>query len=349
MKFINLPQKLKDQWYVENGRCLVSEDDLDRWVFQKACAGASSVPAAEEIRDLYFPVLDHGFVALVDYMGGDAAIARAARTSYGSGNISIRDDRHLIRYLYNHLHTSPFEMCEVKLHVKLPIFVARQWIRHRTYNVNELSGRYSIMPLQMYTPDSHVVRAQSKSNKQGRGEEMDAKDVEAYLRSLESDRVLSSQTYVQSIRSGVARELSRIDLPLSLYTEWYCKVDLHNLMHFLALRCDSHAQWEIQQYAKLIAGMVKRIAPGALEAWIDYRFNSTRLSRLDMILLQKRLAGQEPVKEDALALGMTNREWDEFQSKLAYKGEAPDFTLNLEDGKSPEYFFAEGKKYVPEI
>jgi thymidylate synthase (FAD) len=205
-----------------------------------------TVQAAEELLGLYFPVLDHGFVSLVDYMGGDGAIEQAARVAYGQGTRQTTQTRGLIRYLYRHAHTSPLEMTEVKLHCAMPIFVARQWIRHRTANVNEMSGRYSLMPMQFYTPPSAQLRPQSKTNKQGR----EAEAVDEGLRDIafqkwKEQRQDAVANYEWLTQNDFARELARIDLPLSTYTQWYWKIDLHNLLHFLTLRVDAHAQWEI--------------------------------------------------------------------------------------------------------
>ncbi len=280
-------------------------------------------PAAEEILGGYFPVLDHGFVALVDYMGGDEAVERAARVSYGHGTRKVSRTRGLLRYLRRHLHTTPSEMVEFKFHCAMPIFVARQWIRHRTASVNEYSGRYSLMPLVFYEPQGDHFALQSAANKQGRAAQtalpgLEAKDraAQTALPGLEEAGVRpSSELYEEAVRrwgetrdqasadyrwlvgEDVARELARIDLPLSTYTQWYWKIDLHNLLHFLTLRVDPHAQWEIQEFGRVMAAMVRRVAPLSYEAWIDYQVAGERLSRGEMAALSKLVA----VEEDGIA------------------------------------------------
>ena len=303
-------------------------------------------PSADRILGLYFPVLDHGFVALKDYCGSDAAIAQAARCSYGAGTRAISDDRNLIRYLVSHKHTSPLEQCELKFHMKLPIMVARQMIRHRTASVNEISGRYSIMPLQFYTPEIQDIKNQSKFNKQGRDDAVDTKIAVDFTINLDKGREVIKEGYVSALKCDIARELARIDLPLSTFTEWYWKMDLNNLMHLLSLRCDGHAQWEIRQYANLIAGITKYVAPSAYEAWIDYAYSAVSFSRQERILLNSQ---EKPTQEKALELGMSKREWNEFLEKIHYDGSIPDFNLDISKAKSPEFFRKEAEKYVPEI
>jgi thymidylate synthase (FAD) len=228
-------------------------------------------PAAEEIVGLYFPVLDHGFVSLVDYMGTDECIERAARVSYGYGTRKQSLTRGLLRYLRRHKHTTPSEMVELKFHCCMPIFIARQWIRHRTASVNEYSGRYSLIPMLFYTPDAAQLQTQSKRNNQGRSGQQVADDVHAEaVRRWNDIRRASTEAYEWMTGGEVARELARIDLPLSTYTQWYWKIDLHNLLHFLTLRVDAHAQWEIQEFGRVMAGMLKRVAPLKYEDWIDY-------------------------------------------------------------------------------
>jgi len=369
MRLEDLPESLQDQirsLFGVGGHCgcdgaldfgcpLCSDKQLEKWLVERAleapCVEVIGSPSVSELKGMYFPILDHGFVSLVDVMGDDAAIAQAARVSYGAGNRNVRDNQSLIRYLYSHRHTSPLEMVELKFHCKMPIFVARQWIRHRTANVNEMSGRYSIMPLQMYTPDKSVIRAQSIKNKQGRDEELDASQVLEYLSHLEHDRIHSKETYVTALKSDIARELCRIDLPLSLYTEWYWKIDLHNLLHYLSLRCDGHAQWEIQQYANVMAGMVKAVAPAAYGAWIDYRYCAVTLSRMDRLLLDdSNQSGDSPTLQKALDLGMTKREWEEFQKKMTWDPDCvPNHELNPLKAKSAEYFLERAREYVPNI
>ncbi|MGH7481230.1 MAG: FAD-dependent thymidylate synthase, partial [Longimicrobiales bacterium] len=243
--------------------------------------------AAEEILGGYFPVLDHGFVALVDYMGTDDSIERAARVSYGYGTRRSSRTRGLIRYLRRHRHTTPSEMVELKFHCAMPMFVARQWIRHRTANVNEYSGRYSLMPLLFYTPDPEHFALQSPLNNQGRrGDAAERELFEAALARWQRLREDAADSYGWLVGHDVARELARIDLPLSTYTQWYWKIDLHNLLHFLTLRVDAHAQWEIRAFAEVIAGIVRRVAPLSYEAWIDYDVAGARVSRGELDALR---------------------------------------------------------------
>ena len=294
-------------------------------------------PGAEEILGLYFPVLDHGFVALVDYMGTDEDIERAARVSYGFGTRQRSQTRGLLRYLRRHRHTTPSEMVELKFHCCMPIFVARQWIRHRTANVNEMSGRYSLMPMLFYTPPDEQLQAQSAHNHQGRtGQPVPAGLRDEAKQRWQDSRAAAMSNYQWLTSHEVARELARIDLPLSTYTQWYWKIDLHNLLHFLTLRVDSHAQWEIQQYGQLMAGMLKRVAPLSYEAWIDYDLCGARLSRMEMGALRALLRTSEDGiegqrkslgREALAALGLSSREVDEFLSALRCS-EVPDFELD---------------------
>jgi thymidylate synthase (FAD) len=313
-------------------------------------------PGAEEILGRYFPVLDHGFVALVDYMGSDEDITRAARVSYGFGTRKRSQTRGLVRYLRRHKHTTPSEMVEVKFHCSMPIFVARQWIRHRTANVNEMSGRYSLLPMLFYQPPVEQLLAQSAGNHQGRaGAPLDASlRGEAYRRwqELRSDAVA---TYEWLNAHDVAREIARIDLPLSTYTQWYWKIDLHNLLHFLTLRVDTHAQWEIQQYGRVMAGMLKRVAPLSYEAWIDYDLCGARLSRMELDVLRAmvRPAGDgiaaEPgtlSRAEMEAKGLSGRESDELLAALACT-EVPDFELDLARAKTAAFFEAKAAAAVP--
>ena len=251
-------------------------------------------PAAEEILEKEYPCLNAGFVRLIDYMGGDESIVQAARVSYGKGTKTVNEDRGLIRYLMRHLHTTPFEMVELKFHVKLPIFVARQWIRHRTANVNEYSGRYSVMKDEFYVPEHQAIHFQNLRNKQGRREE----DVPSELRQKVLEILTSSQEklygeYEQMLESDIARELARINLPLSLYTEWYWKIDLHNLFHFLRLRIDPHAQYEIRVYGEAVAEITKKVAPMAWEAFEDYRVHAIGLSRLEQEVIERLAAAAD--------------------------------------------------------
>lgn len=314
-------------------------------------------PAAEEILGRYFPVLDHGFVALVDYMGTDECIERAARVSYGFGTRKRSQTRGLLRYLRRHLHTTPSEMVELKFHCCMPMFVARQWIRHRTANVNEYSGRYSLMPMLFYTPGPEQLQTQSRSNNQGRsGEAVSAEHYAEVVRRWEAVRAAARSSYEWMTGEDIARELARIDLPLSTYTQWYWKIDLHNLLHFLKLRVDSHAQWEIQQFGRVMAGMLKRVAPLSYEAWIDYDVCGTRLSRMELDALRRLLSVQDGTvrasSEAALdtaalgELGLGAREIQELLGKLQ-PATVPDFELDVSQALGPEDFEARFSEAVP--
>ena len=282
-------------------------------------------PVAEGIEAWMYsavPVLDHGFVRVVDYMGDDAAIVQAARVSYGAGTRRARDDRGLIRYLMRHWHSTPFEMCEIKLHVKLPIFVARQWIRHRTANVNEYSARYSILDREFYIPAPEHLAAQSSSNRQGRGEVLQGEEAERVLRMLREDSTRSYDHYEWMLnegerdegRAGLARELARMNLTANVYTQWYWKIDLHNLFHFLRLRADPHAQYEIRVYADAMCEIAKAWVPAAYEAFEEYRLGSVQFSASAMGCLRRMLAGEAVTQETS---GMSAGEWREFQAALA--------------------------------
>lgn len=258
-------------------------------------------------------VLDHGFIRVIDYMGDDSAIVQAARVSYGAGTKHVQNDEGLIRYLMRHWHSTPFEMCEIKLHVKLPIFVARQWIRHRTANVNEYSARYSIMDREFYIPEPAQLAAQSTVNNQGRGEVLSGDEAARVLEMLKSDAARSYDHYEamlsQEGQQGLARELARMNLPANIYTQWYWKTDLHNLFHFLRLRADEHAQYEIRVYAEAIAACVKDWVPIAFSAFEDYRMGGVTLSAKAIAVLKRRLAGEMVSQE---ASGMSKGEWREF-------------------------------------
>ena len=274
--------------------------------------------ALEELLLNPIPVLDHGFIRVVDYMGDDAAIVQAARVSYGAGTKTARDDAGLIRYLMRHWHSTPFEMCEIKLHVKLPIFVARQWIRHRTANVNEYSARYSILDREFYTPAPEHLAAQSRVNNQGRGEVLEGEEAARVLDMLRMGAGRSFDDYEamlsQEGQQGLARELARMTLPASIYTQWYWKVDLHNLFHFLRLRADPHAQYEIRAYAEAICGLVEQWVPAAFAAFTDYRLNAVSFSAQGMDCLRRKLAGQLVTQETS---GMSKGEWREFEAALS--------------------------------
>ncbi len=260
------------------------------------------------------PVLDHGFIRVVDYMGDDAAIVQAARVSYGQGTKTARDDEGLIRYLMRHWHSTPFEMCELKLHVKLPVFVARQWIRHRTANVNEYSARYSILDREFYTPAPDHLAAQSTANNQGRGETLSGPEADRVLRLLTSGADAAFDAYETMLstehQSGLARELARMTLPMSTYTQWYWKIDLHNLFHFLRLRADPHAQYEIRVYADAICDVVRDWVPHAFAAFEDYRLNAVTFSGRGMIVLRRMLAGESVTQKGS---GMSMGEWRDFE------------------------------------
>ncbi len=261
------------------------------------------------------PVLDHGFVRVIDYMGDDAAICQAARVSYGKGTKSVQNDEGLIRYLMRHWHSTPFEMCEIKLHVKLPVFVARQWIRHRTANVNEYSARYSILDREFYIPAPDALNAQSVVNNQGRGALLEGEEAARVLEILKTDANRAYDNYETMIsedgQAGLARELARMNLPTNIYTQWYWKVDLHNLFHFLRLRADAHAQYEIRVYADAIAAMIADWVPAAYSAFEDYRMGGAQLSAKGLDCLRRMLKGETVTQETS---GMSKGEWREFES-----------------------------------
>lgn len=264
-----------------------------------------------------YDVLDHGFIRVVDYMGDDAAICQAARVSYGRGTKSVQNDAGLIRYLMRHWHSTPFEMCEIKLHVKLPVFVARQWIRHRTANVNEYSARYSILDREFYIPEPDKLAAQSVVNHQGRGDALQGEEAARVLEILKTDSNRAYDNYEAMIsnddQQGLARELARMNLPANIYTQWYWKVDLHNLFHFLRLRADMHAQYEIRVYADAICKVVADWVPAAYSAFEDYRMGGENMSGKAMECIRMMLKGQEVTQE---ASGMSKGEWREFQAQL---------------------------------
>jgi thymidylate synthase (FAD) len=262
--------------------------------------------------------LDKGFVRLIDVMGDDAAIVQAARVSYGSGTKKVLEDRGLIRYLLRHAHTTPFEMVEFKFHVKLPIFVARQWIRHRTANVNEYSGRYSEMKDEFYTPNPNDIRPQSVLNKQGRSEETLPEGMaDQAANAFKAGQDEAYAQYQEFLEQGIAREIARINLPVSNYTEWYWKIDLHNLFHFLRLRIDSHAQYEIRVFAEAIAELVKPFVPHAWEAFEDYVLNAHRMTAPELKVMKHLLGSMEFPSDETLAeLGLKGREAVEFKDKM---------------------------------
>ena len=285
----------------------------------------ATVLALEEILYEPLPALDHGFVRVVDYMGDDAAVVQAARVSYGRGTKRASDDQGLINYLMRHRHTTPFEMCEIKYHVKLPIFVARQWIRHRTANVNEYSARYSILDNEFYLPASEHLAAQTTTNGQGRDELLQAGEAEQVLNLLREDAERAYRGYAGLVnqdasgapidpdRPGLARELARINLTLGFYTQWYWKTDLHNLLHFLSLRADPHAQYEIRAYAEIMLETVKRWVPMTYEAFLEYRMNAATISAKGLAIIRRLIAGEPVTPADS---GLSAREWRELMAVL---------------------------------
>ena len=285
----------------------------------------ATVPALEAILYEQIPVLDHGFIRVIDYMGDDAAIVQAARVSYGKGTKKISEDAGLIRYLMRHWHSTPFEMCEIKFHVKLPMFVARQWIRHRTANVNEYSARYSILDREFYVPAPEHLAAQSKSNRQGRADVLEGEEAACALQWLKEDAERCYDHYqamlnedpagnvLDADKKGLARELARMNLPVSAYTQWYWKTDLHNLFHFLRLRADAHAQYEIRAYADAMIDVAKKWVPIAAEAFEDYRLGAAQLSATGIDIVRRMLKGENVTQENS---GLSKREWAELMETL---------------------------------
>lgn len=268
------------------------------------------VETAEALLDQELPVLNKGFVRLVDYLGGDQRVVQAARVSYGAGTKSYRQDRGLIHYLLSHDHTSPFEQVQLTFHVKMPIFVARQWVRHRTARLNEISGRYSVMKDEFYVPDAEMMRLQSKDNKQARSDEgLPTEAAEAMVAEMAADQNDIYAHYQAMIDQGLAREIARCNLPLSLYTEWYWQIDLHNLFHFLRLRMDAHAQYEIRCYAERLAECARAVAPLSWEAFAEHHLNAVRFGEAELAALGRVMAGQDP--------GLEGMALTTFQAKLA--------------------------------
>ncbi len=279
--------------------------------------GHSVVEAAEQLLDKEIPVLDKGFVRLVDYMGSDDRIVQSARVSYGAGTKSFREDKGLIDYLMRNRHTSPFEQVILTFHTKMPIFVARQWVRHRTARLNEISGRYSIMEDEFYVPDPEHIAVQSEDNKQGRSSEPVESDVaEAFQTALRAEQDQAYKAYLERVDAGVARELARVNLPISLYTQWYWQIDLHNLFHFLSLRIDPHAQYEIRAYAEVMLDCARAVAPIATAAFEQHMVGSVSFSRKEYEALQAVLAGQA-VEEVSSGLGIKGRALDRLKAKLS--------------------------------
>jgi thymidylate synthase (FAD) len=304
-------------------------DEQNRELEEARTASAQTrrptAPALEEILFEAIPVLDHGFIRVVDYMGDDAAIVQAARVSYGAGTKQVREDEGLIRYLLRHRHTTPFEMCEIKFHVKLPMFVARQWIRHRTANVNEYSARYSLLDREFYVPAPEHLAAQSVANRQGRGDILEGPEAARALRWLKDDAGQAFDHYEAMLNEdpnapghdpeaqGLARELGRMILPLSTYTQWYWKTDLHNLLHFLSLRADTHAQYEIRVYADAMLKVVEKWVPAVFKAFSDYRLGGYELSAPGLTIIKRMLAGEAVEQKGS---GLSPREWRELMAVL---------------------------------
>jgi thymidylate synthase (FAD) len=282
-------------------------------------------PELEKVLYEAIPVLDHGFIRVIDYMGDDSSIVQSARVSYGKGTKKISTDEGLIRYLMRHWHSTPFEMCEIKYHVKLPIFIARQWIRHRTANVNEYSARYSILDKEFYIPAKEQLSAQATNNRQGRGDLITGQQADEVLKILKDDAVRTYDNYEKMLnerfdgtiidekRSGLARELARMNLTLNSYTQWYWKTDLLNLMNFLFLRGDSHAQYEIRVYAETMLDTVKKWVPITHSAFLDYRVGAAHLSSKGLKVIKSMIAGKKVSQEKS---GLSKREWDELMNVL---------------------------------
>lgn len=273
----------------------------------------TTVKEIDEILYEEHKVLDHGFIRVVDYMGSDSSIVQAARVSYGKGTKQISQDEALIKYLMRHHHTTPFEMCEIKFHVKLPIFVARQWIRHRTANVNEYSARYSILDNEFYIPKPEQIAKQSDNNKQGSGEAFDPDTSKEIIDSLTNDSNLVYSHYEKFIEQGLAREIARTNLTLNYYTQFYWKIDLHNLLHFLKLRADKHAQYEIRVYAEVMLDIIKKWVPLAYNAFVEYCLESACISRTGLEIIRKLIKGENVTREES---NIGKREWDELMSIL---------------------------------
>ena len=284
-------------------------------------------PELEKILYEALPVLDHGFVRVVDYMGDDSSIVQSARVSYGKGTKKVSTDEGLIKYLMRHWHSTPFEMCEIKYHVKLPIFIARQWIRHRTANVNEYSARYSILDKEFYIPSKDQLSAQSTSNRQGRGDLITGEQADEVLKILKDDATRTYNNYenmlnerydgtkIDESKIGLARELARMNLTLNSYTQWYWKTDLLNLLNFLFLRADSHAQYEIRVYAETMLDTVKKWVPITHAAFLDYRVGAVHISAKGKKLIQKMIKNEKVDIEDS---GLSKREWNELMESLGF-------------------------------
>ena len=297
------------------------EQEIKEQQNQETSTKRVTAPNLEKILYEAIPILDHGFIRVVDYMGNDTSIVQAARVSYGKGTKKVSTDSGLIKYLMRHWHSTPFEMCEIKYHVKLPIFIARQWIRHRTANVNEYSARYSILDKEFYLPSKEHLAAQSQSNRQGRGEVLEGDQAKKVLNLLKQDAEQTYENYETMLNErydgsvidkknvGLARELARMNLTLNTYTQWYWKTDLLNLMNFLRLRADHHAQYEIRTYADAMLDTLKKWVPITYEAFMDYRVGGTEVSAKGKILIQKLIKGEKITLEKS---GLSKREWNEL-------------------------------------
>ena len=297
------------------------EQEIKEQQSQETSTKRVTAPNLEKILYEAIPILDHGFIRVVDYMGNDTSIVQAARVSYGKGTKKVSTDAGLIKYLMRHWHSTPFEMCEIKYHVKLPIFIARQWIRHRTANVNEYSARYSILDKEFYLPKTENLAAQSQSNRQGRGDVLQGEQAKKVLELLKNDAEQTYNNYEMMLNErydgsvidkkeiGLARELARMNLTLNTYTQWYWKTDLLNLMNFLRLRADHHAQYEIRTYAEAMLDTLKKWVPITYEAFMDYRVGGTEVSAKGKIILQKLIKGEDV---DVDQSGLSKREWNEL-------------------------------------
>ena len=305
---------------------MTNDSELKELLETKNTTKRVVAPALEEMLYKPIPVLDHGFIRVVDYMGDDSSIVQAARVSYGRGTKKSLQDKGLINYLMRHRHTTPFEMCDIKFHIKLPIFIARQWIRHRTASVNEYSARYSILSNEFYVPEKVNLSAQSTINKQGRSDDELPDDVaDKVLALIKDDSEKCYRHYVEMMNEddqgniidentiGITRELARMNLTLNHYTEWYWKINLHNLLHFLALRADSHAQYEIRVYAQAMLDVVKAWVPYAYEAFVEHSMNGTNISRKGMEVIRQMIDGKEVSQESS---GMSKREWSELMAVI---------------------------------
>ena len=302
--------------------------DIKNQQSQKFTTKRVIAPSLEEILFEALPILDHGFIRVIDYMGDDTSIVQAARVSYGKGTKKVNTDAGLIKYLMRHWHSTPFEMCEIKYHIKLPIFIARQWIRHRTANVNEYSARYSILDKEFYLPSKENLAAQSKNNRQGRGEVISGEQAKEVLDLLKGDaertydnyETMLNERYDGSIidekKSGLARELARMNLTLNTYTQWYWKTDLLTLMNFLRLRADHHAQYEIRAYADVLLDTLKRCVPITYEAFMDYRVGGTEVSSKGKEVIKKLIKGENISIDET---DLSKREWNELMIALNLK------------------------------